>query len=127
MKDYKKHRGFTLAEVLMAVAVLSIAFLALLKISGLSTSQTAHLRNKTFAHWVAMNKISEAQLSRKWPDLGESKGRAAMGQHEWYWLQKITQTDEKLLRRIDVEVKMRKEDNTPLVSLVGFVAPPSGK
>ncbi len=57
-----RHRGFTLLEVLVALAVLAIAMAALIKTGGENTRSAAYLRDKTLAQWVAMNVIAEQRL-----------------------------------------------------------------
>ena len=59
----KKTKGFTLIEVLVALAIIAIALLAVIKVSAHSVRQTSQLKEKLASHWVAMNVISRAQTN----------------------------------------------------------------
>ena len=56
-----KKQGFTLIEVLIAVAVLAIALLAVLRAIEVSIGNSQHLQQKTIAHWIAMNTLASAR------------------------------------------------------------------
>ncbi|KHD05361.1 hypothetical protein PN36_31975 [Candidatus Thiomargarita nelsonii] len=109
-------QGFTLLEVLVALAILAIALAAAMKVSIENAENASYLRDKTLAHWVAMNVLTEIQVRGEWP--AQKKGRAMMAEREWYWTVKVTVDDE--LRRLEVQVH---ENESAVVSLVGFVAP----
>ena len=64
----------------------------IIKVSGNQALNTEHLRDKTLAHWVAMNQIAQLQLSRQWPAAGKKSGSEAMGWHEWHWQSIVSET-----------------------------------
>ena len=64
----KKNKGFTLLEVLVALAVFAVAAIALMRVSESQLQLSARLEDKTFAHWVALNMVSEMQANQDWPD-----------------------------------------------------------
>lgn len=98
-------RGFTLLEILVALAVLAISLGALVKIAAESASNVGYLRNRTLAAWVANNKINETLLSRDWPALGFSQGVVSMAGRQWRWQLTTRNTSDPDLRRLDVAVK----------------------
>ena len=100
----KRLKGFTLLEVLVALAVLAIAMAALIKVSGSNASNAAYLKEKTFAHWVAVNKANELRLADTWPSVGTSKGTVFMAEQEWRWQVKVSNTPDKNVRRLDIQV-----------------------
>lgn len=117
--------GFTLLEVLVALGVLALTMAAVIKAVGSYTGNQVYLRDRTFAVWVARNILAEQQLAAAWPGVGELKGTSDMGQREWRWLARVTQTEEAELRRLDVEVQLvDSEDEQPLAVLSGFLWQP---
>lgn len=122
----KKHtqKAFTLLEVLVAMSVLAIGMLTLVKVSTQNTIQTSYLKDKTFAHWVAVNKMNEVKLESSWPNKGKSSGTVTMAKQEWYWKMKVSdygkQSDKVRILKVDVRLEERNED--ALVSYVSFVS-----
>ena len=118
-------RGFTLLEILIALAVLAVALGAIIKAGSDFTGSHAHLQERTLANWVARNVLVEFQLDGEWPRVGERKGTMDMGHREWRWLARISQTEEAQLRRIDVEVSAGETDEAEAVTtLSGFIRQP---
>lgn len=118
-------RGFTLLEILVALAVLAVALAAVIKAVGGYTSNQAYLRDRTLATWVARNVLVEQRVKVAWPDVGEIKGDTEMGGRKWHWVGTVSQTDEEELRRLDVAVRpFDAEDSQPLAVLSGFLRRP---
>jgi len=123
----KKSRGFTLLEVLIALGVLGIALGSITQSIGNTINNVSYLRDKTFAHWVGMNHIAEVRSNGKWPSLGNSDGSEVMGNHEWYWKEKVTPLNEEFkdLRRVEVEVRRERNDKKALVSMMVVIGKPA--
>ena len=118
-------RGFTLLEILIALAVLAVALGAIIKSSSDFTGSHTHLQARSMANWVARNVLVEFQLNGEWPRVGERKGTMDMGHLEWRWVARISQTEETRLRRIDVEVSTLDGDSEqPVTTLSGFLRQP---
>jgi general secretion pathway protein I len=117
--------GFTLLEVLVALAVLALSMGAIIKAVGGYTSNQAYLRDRTLATWVARNVLVDQQVKDAWPSVGELKDTTEMGGREWRWIGTVSQTDEEDLRRLDVKVRpIDAEDAEPIAVLSGFLRRP---
>jgi len=123
----RRVRGFTLLEILIALVVLALSLGAVIKAAGDYTNNQSWLRDRTLATWVARNVLNEFQLEGAWPGVGEKKGTREMGNREWRWLARISQTEEQQLRRLDVEVLPADADeDEPITTLSGFLLQPGG-
>lgn len=117
-------RGFTLIEVMVALAVLAIALGAIVQSITSNTSNASYLREKTLAHWVAMNKVAEIQVLRKFPDTGIERGTEEMANHDWQWQVKVVDSGVEKVRRLEVEVRRDREQKEPLAFLVAIIGEP---
>ena len=119
--------GFTLLEVLVALAVIALSMGAIIKATGDYTNNQSYLRDRTVAMWVARNVLVQYRVDKEWPKVGERKGTQEMGNREWRWLAVTSQTDEEELRRLDVEVFPieSEDDDLPLSVLSGFLVRPN--
>lgn len=125
MQRWFGQRGFTLLEVLVALAVITISLSSVIKVASEATSTAIYLKEKTFAQWVAENKVVEYRMRRDWPAVGRSTGTANMGDVEWGWLVEVKDTPDPTVRRLEVSVKpaAQKEEN-PTVFVVAFMGRP---
>jgi general secretion pathway protein I len=85
-------KGFTLMEVLIALLIVSLGMLAVIEAVSQAASNTGYLRDKTIAHWVAMNRITELRLQRQAPSVGETTGEVEMANQRWRWHSTVSQT-----------------------------------
>lgn len=113
--------GFTLIEVLIALTIIAISLGALMSASGNQAYQTGYLKQKTLAHWVAMNEMTLLQLEAEWPALGESKGSSEMAGAEWFWLRTVKETQDDNARGVELEVFADKNHQQNLTRLTGYV------
>ncbi|PTQ88282.1 type II secretion system minor pseudopilin GspI [Agitococcus lubricus] len=125
----KRNKGFTLLEVLVALAVFSVAAIALMRVSESQLRLSQRLEEKTFAHWVALNMVSEMQANQDWPNLGEQTGKVSMAGRDWKIVIKTQSTPVARVRRIDVSVGIAPKDFTealvPITVLTGFIEQPN--
>lgn len=118
-------RGFTLIEVLVALAVIAIALAAIVGETAHSLNNAARLIDHTLAHWVAMNRITEQQLSPSWPAVGITNGSAELADREWFWTLKVSSTDDADVRRLDIEVRAEKDAERPDSTAIAYLERPS--
>lgn len=117
-------RGFTLLEVLVALAVIAFSLAAAASAVSGNASNASGLQQRTYAHWVAMNKMAELQIDKAWPAIRTTKGSSLMARHEWFWAVQVSQTPNQSIRRVDVMVRPAEDDESPLVTLTGFLGQP---
>jgi len=98
-------KGFTLIEVLVALAIVAIGMAALLSALGSSADSASYLRDKTFAEWVALNRIEEVRLASGIPQEGKSDGEVELANRKWKWQQEVLKTEVTGVMRVDVRVK----------------------
>jgi general secretion pathway protein I len=122
----KNSRGFTLLEVIVALAVIAFSLAAAASAVSGSARNASGLQQRTYAHWVAMNKMAELQIDKKWPSLRTTRGSMLMARHEWFWSMKVSKTPDgkDLLRRVDIMVRPEEDDESPLATVTGFVGRP---
>ena len=118
-KIIRHQQAFTLLEVLVALAILTMGIGTVIKVAGTQASELAYLKDKTIALWVANNKVNEVQLD-KWPNTGTSTGHELMANQDWDWKLKVSNTQDKDLRRLDIEVNHANEDGEPVVRFIAF-------
>ena len=122
-------RGFTLVEVLVALAIVSIALLAALRAAGLGTNAVGELRLRLFAGWVAENRLAEHRARGDWLELGIGRGKQSQGGVDFLWREEVIATPNSAFRRVDVFVSAPAEEARALAHLTGFVVqlPPGSK
>ena len=101
----RRSKGFTLVEVLVALAIVTIGMAALLAALGSSADSASYQRDKTFAEWVALNRLEEVRLAQQRPTKGKSDGESEMAGQKWKWQQEVLETEVKGILRIDVSVR----------------------
>jgi general secretion pathway protein I len=118
----RKSGGFTLVEVVVALAIVAIGMLAVFKTIGETVNNVSTLRDHTFAAWIADNRISEIRISGQMPSVDETAGEVEFAGRRWHWITNVSQTQVAGLRRIDVSVRRDGDaEDTALVKLSGFV------
>lgn len=117
-------RGFTLIEVLVALAVFAIAMTALVQAGGQRAENLAYLRDRTLATWIAVDRITALRLGSGWPGVGTRTGEVRMAERRWYWTAEIKQTANQSIRRVEVAVYLDR-DHEPLARVTGFLGDPA--
>lgn len=116
----KRAAGFTLIEILIALAVLAIALTAVAHSVGAAVDTTAALRERMLARWVAEDKLADLELRSVWPALDTTEGDAEMGGRKFHWVQEAGVTPYERMRRVELSV-MPAGGKVALVRLTAFV------
>ena len=123
----KSAKGFTLIEVMVALAIIAIALSSLIKASGNHTNSASYLKSKTLAHYVAMNEITQLQIEKAWPDLGTIKKSSEMAGVEWYWTREVKKTGDESgnIRGLKFTVFLDDDHTRNLAMIQAFIANPA--
>ena len=114
-------RGFTLIEVLVALAILAIALAAASRASAMMADSSAELRNRLLAGWVAQNRLAELQARRAWPSAGTHEGEVEQAGLKLTWHETVSATPNQAFSRIEISVSEHGHDHT-LARLTGYLA-----
>ena len=117
----RKRSGFTLIEVLVALAVVALALLGLTRTAALQVNDFDALRERTLAGWVAANVLAESRLTATLPSAGESDGRVEFAAHAWRWTREVSTTPDPQIRRVDIHV-FAGDAREPSASISGFAS-----
>ena len=122
-----KQVGFTLVEVLVALAILAIALSAAVRAASIATDSAYDTKLRTLATWIAQNRISEltarVAVSKVLPGAGENEGKSSQGGIELSWTQNIAETPNPAFRKVEVKV-LRPASTQVLVSLNAYLVLP---
>jgi general secretion pathway protein I len=113
--------GFTLLEVMVALAIVAIGLMAAFNGVIHMAHSTSVLRERALADWIAMNQISEIRISGDFPDVGRFDGDAEFAGREWRWEATVSETGVTDLRRIDMAVAYQGRPEDVVTIMTGFV------
>lgn len=105
---YKQY-GMTLLEVMLALIILATSGLAVMKSASQALNNQAYLEQKTFALWVASNRLVELKLQKQWPDANWRYDSESLAGNTWYLRYKTVPTGNDNFTALDIEVSTEKE------------------
>src|SRR5215218_3687470 len=109
-----KPRGFTLIEILVALAIVAIALTAGLQATGALTNNALRQSSVLLAHICAENELVKARLARQMPDIGDSTVACAQAGHQFTVAVGVRPTPNPNFRRVDAQVL---DASTPVLRL----------
>ena len=114
-----KMRGMTLIEILVALVIIAVALSAAIRSVNAGSVNADYLKEKSFAHWVAMNEVAEQQLKEFSAASNEWK-QVEMADRDWQVNTRVARTNAKSVFRIEVSVFRQRDEESPLASVVHF-------
>ncbi|XZG71856.1 type II secretion system minor pseudopilin GspI [Chitinibacteraceae bacterium HSL-7] len=118
----KSRRGFTLIEVLVALAILAVALAAAMKAVSTSVATAERLEGATLAHWTAQNVINELRARDAFPETGVQQGEATQAGKPLQWVMTVSATPNRSFRRVEVKVYAAGDRSYALATLVSYLA-----
>lgn len=123
----KADNGFTLIEVMVALAVLALAMSASLVAATFYTKATGDLEDRMLASWLAHNVMVETQLEPQWPALGRKDQDHQFAGQSWVVQREVEKTPDDYIRRVTVRVRRENmDDDAWLLYRSAFFAEPPG-
>lgn len=114
-------RGFTLIEVLAALIIVALGMLGVIEAVSQTASNGSYLRDKSIAHWIAMNQLTQTRLAPQPPKIDKTSDDVEMADRRWRWTMEVTQTPLESVRRIDISVRLADAaEGSSLATLSGF-------
>ena len=118
-----KSRGFTLLEVMVALIIVALSLTALTASMNQMIDAANTMRERTFASWIAQNKIAEIRLANVLPEVSTTSGDIEFGNAEWEWEVVVSRTEIENFLRIDVAVSQYGSDYV-ILTVTGFIGEP---
>ncbi len=114
-------QGFSLLEMLVALAIVSIGLLAALRATGVGTEGIEEYRNRLLALWLAENIIAEQSARQAWPATNVSSREETLGGRGFVVKEEVKATPNPHFRRLDVSVSAQTEPARVLQHSVAFL------
>ena len=119
----RPERGFTLVEVLVALAIVALSLAAIAASMSQMLDAAITLRDRTYASWIGQNKIAEMRLANVLPEVSATSGEVDFANSTWDWRAVVSETGVENFMRVDVSVSHAGEEYVVL-TVTGFVGAP---
>lgn len=116
--------GFTLIEILVAVAILAVALAAVQRAGSLATDSARDTRARLAATWAASNRVAELRARTAFPAPASTKLDVDQAGQKLVIDETISDTPNPAIRRIDLAVSDAREPGRVLASVTAFVGRP---
>ncbi|HEV7836220.1 MAG TPA: type II secretion system minor pseudopilin GspI [Caballeronia sp.] len=100
-----RSRGFTMIEVLVALAIIAVALAASLRAVGALANGEADLHRRLLAGWSADNELAQLRLTHTWPDIGTRTFDCSQGNLKLTCTDRVSTTPNPIFRRVEVIVE----------------------
>lgn len=116
-------RGFTLIEVMVALAIVAFSLTAVAASMNQMIESANAMRDRTFASWIALNKVAEMRLAGVVPEVSTTSGELEYGNTDWAWEAVVSETGIENFMRVDVSVSHAGSDYV-VRTVTGFIGEP---
>lgn len=115
--------AFTLIEVMVALAIIALSLTAVAAKMARMIDTSNSMQERTYASWIAQNKITEMRLANVIPKLTTTSGDIDYANRNWRWRAVVSETGIENLFRVDVEVTSG-DSNAVIRKVTGFIGEP---
>jgi len=116
-----KTKGMTLLEVIVALAIFSIAAVSITKSLGQQMANMPILEQRTYAQWVADNVMVDARLETQFPNIGKKEGKIEFVGKDWYWRKEVIKTSDDNFRMIRISISDDKRYKRVVTQVSSYV------
>lgn len=117
----RRDRGFTLVEVLVALAILAVALAAAMRATSSLIDNASTLKEHLVAGWLAQNRLQEHLARRDFPDLGAQTGNEEMAGIRFNWREDVSGTPNARFRRIEISVFANNQSDYASARLIAYL------
>ena len=115
-----KQRGFTLIEIVVALAVAATGLLAVSSALSRNISVVEKLELTSYATWITSNRFAELRMSREFQSSGEQKDTVEFAGRVWQVVHQYYATADPNIARIEISV-YHGEDDIPVHTDIGYL------
>jgi general secretion pathway protein I len=114
-------RGFTLIEVLVALAIVAVALMAGVRAAGSMTQTNAELKLRALAQLSADNHVAGLRAAGAFPAIGSRTASCPQGAEKLECVEEVKGTPNPLFRRVEVRVYRGASREHALAELTGIM------
>jgi general secretion pathway protein I len=115
-------KGFTLIEILIALAILAVALAATTRAASLATDNALETRQRVLATWAAQNRVAEMRARRMFPSEGTTQLSAEEAGIALAIEQNVSATPNPTIRRVDLAVSTARNPERVLARIIAYVS-----
>jgi len=110
---------------MVALAIVALSLTAVAASMNQMIGSATAMQERTYASWIAQNKIAEMRLANVLPEVDTTSGEVEFANTRWVWRTVVSETGIENFRRIDVTVSA-EDDNYEIRTVTGFIGEPQG-
>lgn len=119
----KPEQGFTLVEVMVALTIVAFSLTAIAATMNQMIDAASAMRERTYASWIAQNKIAEIRLANITPEVSSTSGEVDYANSQWSWRAVVSETGIEAFYRVDVSVSHAGSEYI-IRTVTGFIGEP---